>query len=444
MDSFIFLLMACASLMVVLVQLYVINKRLPLLIFSPVYIVTFFYLLSAILGYMLYQYFEESGVGVGVALILTDDEFNKTLLGYLFIISIFLMGAIAYLQIFTVNFRRILSSQFLSNITENSKANKPKVRSSYLLTLLGIVVVMTPMFLLIAGTGVEDLWLRNEYIVRADRFFKGAGAATAGIAIMAAGFLSTRVKMATRFVLLLIFFCYMLVFAALSSRQFALAPVLICLGALAGSFDSKNIKRMLLLSVLIAPYLMVVPLTLRNMPFQGFQPLLESIMGQGQIGWFDNVDTFFLGFKNFLSSFPLTGYSWFEPPFDMRYLWISINPAPSSIAGWYEVADDLLITPVTMYNATGQLLNHGLDVAGIYYFVVGFYFCSLDVAIRKLISNKNYLIAMFFVALPVLFALQSSQYSLRSATRLVYYMMLINVVLIVFSKLYKKNIIKLA
>jgi len=221
-----------------------------------------------------------------------------------------------------------------------------------------------------------------------------------------------------------IFAAYELVFFALATRQFAVAPVLFFLGALLVNPRSKWLQAFAALSMIASLLLIQVPLTLRGLSHQGLAPFL-AYMAASWRGLADealNPEQLQAFFLNTLYGFPLTAYVSSAPQLPPSYFLTSVNPLPGSLTSWYQINMLLRVNVYIPYNSLGELLNYGLLVAAAMFFLLGIVLTAVDTWIRRSLAQHRYFLPVLYVGLSALFILNSTQYNLRSSVRIIYYM----------------------
>jgi hypothetical protein len=125
---------------------------------------------------------------------------------------------------------------------------------------------------------------------------------------------------------------------------------------------------------------------------------------------------------NLLFGFANIGCTAFASPLlPVHDLLVAINPLPGGIAGWYAIASAHRINLFTPYAALGELGNHGWLVLVGYCLVVGAILGHLDNSVRQLLAGGRQAYGLALLALAGLFMVISTQYNLRTATRLMYY-----------------------
>jgi hypothetical protein len=206
-----------------------------------------------------------------------------------------------------------------------------------------------------------------------------------------------------------------------ATREFALMPSLTVLGILAANPTRRDRTALVAAAAAVCLVLLQVPLTLRSLPIHGLLPYLAALPHA-----FGSLD-FARSMSNVLFSFQLVGYvAVAAPPLDLSNLLVSLDPRHGTLAGWYDLNTTLRVNGHTPYSAIGELANYGWLELVAYMFLVGLYFAHLDWRIRSLISDGQAVLGLLIFGLACLFVVLTLQYNLRSATRVIYYLLMLD------------------
>ncbi|WP_264695244.1 hypothetical protein [Candidatus Nitrosacidococcus sp. I8] len=139
--------------------------------------------------------------------------------------------------------------------------------------------------------------------------------------------------------------------------------------------------------------------------------------------YFDYVNNLI---RNTAFGVPLTAYMKNSAPLPKTLLIIGINPLPSFITlpglpDWKQVRESLYIKAFVPYGTLGELVNYGWVWLFFYYFFVGVIATWVDIKLRIYKENRKRFGFFISNGLLFLFALSSTEYPLRSSTRLLYY-----------------------
>jgi hypothetical protein len=380
------------------ILLVILSRRVRPTLVSPVYVLILVYLGVFILGALFYdpQYASPD-------MDVSNQEIVRIISKIFWIVSAFISGALLFATV----------SQDRKQLQR--PINISAVDLSQSQAMSGIVLSIACVGLTVIGTGATNLWYRQEYLVHENQVLQILGGGLFLPSVFALGVIMGQRSSVLRFLAVAIFGVIEILSAALSTRSFALLPIIFCVGCLLAQPKNRKFRAALAIILLLTPLLMMVPLATRSMTEQGFSTFPQILEIASQIDLRDQLQAVL---NNVLFSVPLTIHSAMpiaENAFD--YVLVNIDPTPGVWSGWYN--KELRINEFIPFSAIGDLLRAGTWIAILYYSVVGVYFARIDARIRsvgRIGPGSLLLIAMTFG-----FIVFSLQYSLRTATRLIYY-----------------------
>ena len=403
-----------------------IGRRFPFAVWSPVYGVPLVYLILGVTGYLYYS-FTTGYRGGFYDLGVSESQLMSGLAGIVVAIGAFVIGALLFM---------LTSKRAIQQIRAASQG-QPSIllRGSWRVKVpprvsLGIVAV--PLVLLVIGKGPESIMSRADYITEKYHYLVIAGSVLVVPAMLALGFLSAGSRsIAWRAVCLAIFSSYVLLLLSLSTRLVVVAVLLFIFGLALRGKRRSTIVLHLAMWVIALPLLLNLPLSLRVRPEQGIVPLAANLIA---VAGTDFVDTYLRAaddtVRNVAFGVPLAAYVQDARPISFGILMTSLNPLPSfvpiaGIPSWETVSGQLRITTYIPYSGIGELLNHGLVCLVLYYVAVGIVAAWVDIGVRASYGRSSRWGFFAACALMLFFALYSTQYNLRSDTRLLYYTVLV-------------------
>ncbi|GAA3008953.1 hypothetical protein [Microbacterium aurantiacum] len=391
----------------ILIALVVSRKRLAPLYLSPVAIVSIGIVGMALVGAAFYSSVQYAATGGSIRAILTDAETAATMTAMFVLAAAVLTGGLLVAWIAP----RIEPTRQLSTEWQVSAGT------------LGLMVFagFIPGLLIVVLRG-SDLLRRNFYIEdhEAGSSILGLAGQLSIAAVIIMGYAFMRGRGGVRFLALLGGAGYLAIFFANGSRRLALWPILFALGMLIARRNRATITA-LVLSLPAAVGLVGIALFLRGLDQHGLVAYLERLplLSAYPIDW-SSVS------RNVLISFGIIGATAFQQPqIDPGLFWVSVNPLPGGLVGWYGEAADLRLNYYTPYAAIGELANHGTLYLVGYGLIVGVILGGLDRSVQKLTKNGHDIFALALVGLSAMFLLLSMQYTLRASTRLLVYGVLI-------------------
>lgn len=409
------------------VALLYLRPKLPFTIFSPVWLFVGFYLIVIPSGLYVYEYTDWAyGIFHDLSELVDSGQLRRAGFKLLCIVGAFLFGANCYARSQpALAGKAVDGGPFTRKFARRFREGNFETRAPRI--LMGSLV---PLALLTIGVGAENLIERRVYLPLDNQMAKTIGVVFSPAANIALGALFVgRNKWGWRMTALLIHLGFLIVFFSLASRSGAVTVGLFAVGMLMRRPDSKPVMVLAMVWVGIVGVNMALAFVLRALPEQGLIPFLDFIAANG-IGALRHQSGTALGLFSFIGTFavsvPLTAAVMDAAPLTLSEFGVSINPLPGVLTNWYEVAGTLKVTPYQPYNAVGELLNYGLSVAVAYFFLVGGFFARLDYRVRHLTDQQKLVTAAAVLGLTVMFTVISSQYNLRSATRVLYYLLIVD------------------
>ncbi len=401
-------------------------RRAAFAVWSPVYVVPGAYGTLGVGGYLYYGF--TSGYHGGFYdLSVSHDQLAQGLAAFLAATGAFLIGAVVHL----LSSKRVRRgrARTRSTATRTGRTARRRQPISGKTALIAPIVLSLPLLMIIAGKGPDHILWRTDYLVERYHYVTIIGSLLALPAMLGLGFITPAKRSgAWRLVCIGVLLAYELVFLALSTRRIVVMLLFYIAGLAVGGARRHTISLLTVVWVISLPLLLQVPLQLRGMPEQGILALPENIasiatntgLGESYVEAIDSAA------RNLTFGAPLAGYVSAQPPIPKGVLATSLNPLPSFIPvpglpPWESVRENLRATSYIPYSALGELLNHGWLWLVSYYFLIGFVAAWLHVGAWYFIGQRSRWGYLVGCGMFLLFAISSTQYNLRSATRLVWY-----------------------
>jgi hypothetical protein len=390
------------------------NRVLGTFLLSPVQIVVGGLLLLAVLGRLFHGAIADVRGGAAITIHLAEDATRQTQNLILLAAVLMLSGALLVLAICGGK-AKIPHATF-----QGFKLND----SSYKLIALGAPL---PLFLLVIGYGPSKLLERSYYI---EQHVGSPGIVSAGTLLSLGAVAGLGCLWAARkyraWVLVLVALAA-LIFLGLGSRRLALIPVIFTLGMLAIN-TSRRTRLTVMASCAFSFYLIGLPLKFRAQASHGILPYLSALPDIVAVAhpWAATA-------QNLLISFAIIGKTAMLQPFPLRDLYISLSPIPGSLVGWYDIAPNHRLNVYTPAAALGELRNAGLVATVIVCPVLGAILAWLEIRAKRLLADGRQILSLVLIVLSTLFLPFFMQYNLRTAARMLYYALAVDVVAGVFN-----------
>ena len=401
------------------------SRRTPFAIWSPVYIFPGAYAVLGFGGYVYYR-FTSGHFGGFYDLSVTNEQLAHGLAAFLVAIGAFFIGALAFFSSKRARRVHVWKRYTMALAASTAQRNASVYRRA---TLKTIAFLLFPLFLTVAGIGPNALISRTDYLVERYHYALVLGSLLSLPAIFYLGMITLANKgLAWRTTCVAVFLLYQLIFFSMSTRRIVVMVVFYIFGLSLGGARRLTIIILTTMWLISLPLVLQIPLELRGMPKQGIDPMFHNLSSiADNINFIkryaETVDT---GARNLTFGLPLAGYVGSAPRIPLEALAVSINPLPSfmllpSLSSWESLRDSLRVTQYIPYSALGELSNHGWLWLIFYYFLVGLVAAWLDTGTRHFEGQLSRLGYIGGCGLLLLFSVTSTQYNLRSSSRLVWY-----------------------
>jgi hypothetical protein len=284
-----------------------------------------------------------------------------------------------------------------------------------------LVVAAVPLITNIYGTGLSVVFHAEHYLEHTGPSAAvSLGQALGPLGVLICGYFTFHrdQPVVTRLSALMLALTYETFYLAIATRFFALwVPLMFIGGFLTGTWNGRRQRVGLIIAATTAIFALQVPLGLRNLPHHGLVPGVTYISSQPSL-----VLTTHDPLNNLLFGAPLTLYVANDvPSLPDSDLVTSISPLPSFWNHWGQIKGRLRVNFFIPYSALGELLNHGWVV---FVFLMALLGAAFTVAERMALRQRGLasgLSSMVVLGAASLFVVESTEYNLRSAVRLVYY-----------------------
>jgi hypothetical protein len=395
-----------------------------------VYGIVVVYLTIGCAGYFIYTYSNEYNNSF-YDLHVTDQQLSESFAIFIYALSFFLFGACYYIRVskrYKIIARNYRKNKYTFKHEYNSNYNKINKAKD----IIWIIIYILPIILIAIGAGIDNILLRTEYLIGEYHSLQVVGSILTLPIMVSMGYSLIKTNnLLFKLIILSYFILYALIFLSMSTRQFVILFLFVFLGMVIAGIKRKTFILFLLIWLLFLPLLLRIPLELREMPKQGLIPLYDNIQNiySNNLGNYYSSSVY-MGLCNLTFGVPLVAYIKDLAPIPNNYLYISINPMPSflpmpGLLAWSEISDQMRVSVYIPYNALGELINHGYLWLIMYYLLAGFSAAFIDVGARFYEGTRSQYGYLIAAGVFYLFAITSTQYNLRSSTRLIYYAILI-------------------
>ena len=228
---------------------------------------------------------------------------------------------------------------------------------------------------------------------------------------------------------------YGVFYFSMSSRALVVIPVSLII-----LFWPKSgrLKAIILTIVLpVASYTtLVIPLYLRSLNSNGLLPYISGLMD-----FRFSVKGASYAFQNFTVAFDLNGLTAYEMiRFPKRDFFVQVSPLLGDASGWYEIANAHRFNFATPTAALGELINYGLGYSVTLLFLIGLLLSLMNKRISTWKLSYRSFGTVILYSGSLYFGVLCLQYNLRSAVRIIYY--LVALVFLIDFLINRKNLSK--
>jgi hypothetical protein len=377
---------------------------------SPTLVACGFFALVGALGYALRDALSSLlGRGSSVNLRLSESQSLSTLT------LLMVFAAITVLTSGLILRARSAAATETSQVSLSWEAREPK----------GLTVLLSavPLLVIVWDMGLDQIMSRNSYLFASQGSFTGSiGTTLAAGRVVVLGYFFGSSKGGKRAFVFSLFVGYAMVIFSMGSRRLALIPILFAVGV----FVARNTRKTrigVVVGAALTAAVLPLSLTLRGSWMHGVIPYMDSVRNFQ----FANAD-WLAALNNVLVSFPIIGATAYgNASLTASDLWISLNPISGDSAGWYEIAPKLRLNAYTPMAGIGELANVGWTPVILFAVILGILLAWVEIAVRRHLVEGSRIFAALLIGLSGFFALQMVQYNLRSAVRMLVYLVAIEV-----------------
>jgi hypothetical protein len=392
---------------------------------SPIHIYLIFNYLIIVLT-VLYYYFYDDKISFFNVDKATNSDFINTLKYYIVANISFLAACVIYYDYSNKKNKLIFNTEL--NYTLFNKYILPK----RLLNISMLLVLF--IFLCYAFTYGQGIIFRDEYIPEfKNKFLISIAKILSFITVILLGLFYTDNRLKSFFGFLVVL---LLTMSTGSRATFLLLLVFLLIVFQTSGNTNKN-KIRFFFQLVFAFIFMAYVLSLRKLPNHGLVPYIASIFSGDESGIGDSIA--FNTYYTFIFGFFATIRTVNEAARDWYIIYVSLNPLPGSMVGWYNYAPLLRLNEFAPYTLHGQVFNMGMMFTCVFFFILGLIFSYFEKIVRGLLVNNKRGMSLVLVLLLSLFLFYSYEYYLRSAFRYIYYAYFVLFVYQLSSALFKRN-----
>ena len=402
--------------LILIFELYLLNRIIKLFLLSPIYLYVIFSLVSIISTILYFYFFEEKFSMYGLDNVL-ERSFLDIIKMYIIALIAFILGVIVYYDLSISRIKRLFNKSFTYSLFIKYKI------PNY--TILVTRVLFFIILLLYLTTYGKEIFIRLDYLPKTNRTLIIVIKILSFIEVILLGIIYSKNELISR----TYFFLLILISIGTGSRAvflFFLVYFCIIFISLGNTLLNKaKFSFNVLLSLVFLSYLM----QFRRLETHGIIPYLQSVATSG-----DSFleDFYFNIYYSLIFGVFVTIKTVQEAQPDWNILFVSLNPLPGVLAGWYNYADDMRLNIFAPYSLHGRIFKMGTVFSIVYFFITGLIFSFMENKIRIFLNEGKRALAFIITLLLILHIVYGFEYNLRAAFRYIYYALFIILIVYLF------------
>jgi hypothetical protein len=356
-----------------------------------------------------------------------EKRFFEGIYYYILALVAFNFGIITYYDLSNKKVKMIFNKSFTDSLFIKIKAD-----NSLKKVAIGLTIVIIALFVLTYG---ESIFYRDKYLPKVDRLNTILIKILSFIDVILLAFIYKKNKKLSIFILITVMFFSI----GTGSRTVFLSLVSFFVILFISSGNTLKNKLIFVLNMVFSILFLAYLMQLRGLEKHGTIPYLSNIA---------NLDSNFLDslifniYYSLIFGVYVTIKTMQEAIKDWHILWVSLNPMPGKLAGWYDYAKQMRLNIFAPYSLHGRIFIMGKYFTFFYFFITGLIFSDIEKRVRKYFLKGNRAIAFLLVLLMVLHIVYGFEYNLRAAFRYIYYAYFIVFMTYVFSLIWPYLIAK--
>lgn len=392
------------------------KRKKPLI--SPVIVFIYFYSIVIIFSTLYHYYYPYNDkINLFGLDYISDKRFLETFCLFSYLIIFFCLGNFLY-RLLIPKYNILINSKIQFTIFNKSKNFNSKPFEKWL------VIVMTIMISLYAILLGGNFFSRDAYLdTESNLMFANQIAIFLKVLIIILTLLSASVFRENKFLGILSFLLMCTIAISTGSRWGTIC--LIIWGTICFLRLDKKLYKVLFVIIYIplviffSGYILI----LRGNDEHGLLPYIAMI-GEWdliQYGIFFNVY-----YATIMGFFATSATQVQSSYITLSDLFISLNPMPGTMAGWYDIAHRMALGKNIPYTSIGQLSAFPI-IFYCYYTILGYIFSYIESFIIRLILNNKEYQAILLYLITIMYIPFSFEYTLRQAHRFVYYSLALSI-----------------
>ena len=394
------------QIIILFLQIIFLRKILKFFIVSPSYLYIVFSIVS-IISSIIYFYFFDNKFSLYNLDKVNEFEFINIIKLYLIALNSFIFGILIF-----HNFsKRKTRNLFKYSLTEYLffTYDLPKNTLKIVNTMFAIIL------LFFSITYGKELFVRQDYLPEMNNGLVVLIKIFSFIEVMFLGIIYYRYKKHS----IILFTILILLTIGTGSRVVFLFLVVYFILIFISKGNTLKNKFLFLFNLVLSFIFLAYLMQFRKEDSHGIVPYLQSIFSTESN---DPIRNFYFNiYYSFIFGVYVTIGTIKEAIPSWKLIFISLNPLPGSMVGWYTYADKMRLNIYTPFSLHGRIFVMGLPFTILYFFLTGLIFSFIERFVRLFLKSGKKEIALILVILLILHIIYGFEYNLRSAFRYFYY-----------------------
>lgn len=387
--------------------------------YIPLHLMILIYFTIGVGGALYYANFGTMDVGVSALIDMTSADIKETLRYWLIAVLSVCFGAQLSLVFCKIARVRMLDP--------NVNVLAERLLSARVTPLIAIALCLFTVVLIVLGVGPQNYLVSPQYLLVENTALRALASVTTPAASFLIGYASGTSRRRSSNVLLWgALTLLVLVTAGTASRISGFIPLCAALGFLAARRPLFwRATRTMAGACALAVLFITLALYLRDQPQHGLLPYASALfhlLGPNVSLGLSAMEAFDSLVCNSLFGFPSSFATIVTEPTGIpsNALWTSLTPLPGAMTNWEDIWPTLRINIFTPYSMMGELFSLGFAATFFFFTLIGALMHAMGTATNWVCQRGGSLLGIAVVGILVLFVVTSTQYYLRTCTRLLY------------------------
>ncbi|WP_191963529.1 O-antigen polymerase [Pseudotamlana haliotis] len=407
----------------VLIQLFLLTRNLKYYFLSPVYIYVLFSGISILIS-VLYFYYYDDKYNMFRLDEVSNEDFINTIEWYLIALNSFIFGFLLYHNFSLRATRNLLRKPFNESLFFNLK-----LPENIVTIVSGLFFTIVLLYFVSYGTSLfyRDQYLPKENVKALIVLIKLLSL----VQVILLGIIYDKNKLLS----ITYFFIMFLLSIGTGSRTVILTLLLYFILIFISKGNTLKNKITFFINIFLTFIFLGYLMNFRSQEAHGILPYIESIFTSER-----QRDSFFNVYYSLIFGVFVTIRTLKDALPDWHVIYVSLNPLPGSMVGWYDIASDMRINRYAPFSLHGRVFKMGFLFTFCYFIFTGLIYSFFERLMRSYLNIGNKWVPFILVILLTLHIVYGFEYNMRSSVRYLYYSFAFVVLVVVANKVYNSLI----